>query len=258
MTASNNPPPLPRPLPVNAAGFTVGILILVAALLAWYSHTRIEDYRASQHRLTQANVEATAMEVSFYLQNLRNNVSLFAQDRAKLIDDLAINPDDLSAYRQLQAAINAHFPHHFAFTVTNDDGMLLLQAMDHLIDKGCRRDIRPEAYAEHVLFQYLHRLLQRLTQRGVGTHPAGNYQHARHSGRIPLQRNRQPRRQSSQIRRSAGTQARAVRDYVRDQRAKHFDPALTDLLLDNLDEFSAIAAAHQDAPPANPVKSAID
>lgn len=37
-----------------------------------------------------------------------------------------------------------------------------------------------------------------------------------------------------------------VTGYIREQRGQHFDPALADLLLDNLDEFSRIAAAHKD------------
>ena len=142
MTTPNNETSLPRSTPVNAAGFIVGILILVAALLVWYSQTRIDDFRSSQHRLMQANVEATATEISLYIQNLRRNVSLFAQDRAALIARLVANRADQPAYRQLQAAIVTHFPHHFAFTVTSSDGVPLLEGMDNLVGKGCRRDIR--------------------------------------------------------------------------------------------------------------------
>lgn len=142
MTATRTQTPHPRSTPISAAGFTVGILILVAGLLLWYSHTRIEDYRDNQHRLMQSNVETTATELSLYIQNLRSNVSLFAQDRAALIERLVTNSDDGVAYQALQSAVATHFPHHFAFTVTSSDGLPLLEGMNKLVGKGCRRDIR--------------------------------------------------------------------------------------------------------------------
>jgi len=37
-----------------------------------------------------------------------------------------------------------------------------------------------------------------------------------------------------------------VLDFIREQREKHFDPRLVDLLLDNLDDFTAIGRAYAD------------
>ena len=156
MTTSNRVPSAPQSTPISAVGFTIGILILVAALLSWYAHTRIDDFSANQQRVMQANVEATATEVSHSIRNLRRNVSLFAQDRAALISHLAKHPDDIPAYRRLQAAIATHFPKYFAFTVAGSDGAPLLLGMDKLVGKGCQRDIRTFAKQLDAHRLYIH------------------------------------------------------------------------------------------------------
>jgi len=156
MTAATGPSSPPRITPLNATGFTVGMLLLVAALLAWYSHSRVEDFRANQQQLMQATVDATATEISLYLSNLHRQVSLFTQDRSELIRHLAEHPDDSDAYQRLKTAIATHFPNHFAFTIANHAGKPLLEGRDKLVGKGCRRDIKAFADKLEAHRLYIH------------------------------------------------------------------------------------------------------
>jgi signal transduction histidine kinase len=130
-----------------APAFTVGMLLLVALLLLWYTHTRQQDFQQHRQQTMQTAVDATAAELSLYIQHLRHNVELFAQDRQALFQRLvaAPTPGDApaaEAYNTLQQAIERHFPHHFAFTLADPTGNLLLGGLDHLIGRGCQRDIR--------------------------------------------------------------------------------------------------------------------
>jgi signal transduction histidine kinase len=130
-----------------APAFTVGMLLLVALLLFWYTHTRQQDFQQHRQQTMQTAVDATAAELSLYIQHLRHNVGLFAQDRQALFQRLvaptpAGSPSPSEAYDTLQQAIERHFPHHFAFTLADPDGDLLLGGLDHLIGHGCQRDIR--------------------------------------------------------------------------------------------------------------------
>lgn len=149
--------------PHLALGTTLAILLLVALLLAWYSHTRQQDFRQNQIQVMQATVDATAADLSLYIRDLRRHVALFAQDRQPLFQQLAEPTsadkarassdkagqqlNDKSPYNSLQQAIKTHFPHYFAFTIADTDGTPLLQDLDGLVGRGCRRDIR--RYADH-------------------------------------------------------------------------------------------------------------
>lgn len=128
--------------PVNAIAFTIAILGLVAILLIWYSKSRIKDFSENQKVLIQANINAAANEISLYIQSLREKTSLFVQDRIELIEELSINPKNFQAYMQLKGDTSKHLQHHFAFTITDYSGIALLEGLDKLVGKGCRRDIK--------------------------------------------------------------------------------------------------------------------
>lgn len=131
------------------------MLVLVGLLLAWYSQTRLRDYRENRIQVMQATVDATAANLAQYTANLRRNIELFGQDFEPLLRQLvagatagesASEPhrtaDRQAAYDRLQRALQTHFPNHFSFTIADADGTPLLQGLDNLVGPRCRRDIQ--------------------------------------------------------------------------------------------------------------------
>ena len=132
----------PATTPQSTLGFTAVLLALIAGLLAWHFHSRVEDFQDNQRRLMQGNVNATAIAISNYVRHLRRSVELFANDRETLLSPLAQAPDNPQMYQQLLTDIGNHFPQHLAFTIADSQGEPLLQKMDALVGNGCRKDIR--------------------------------------------------------------------------------------------------------------------
>ncbi len=136
--------------------YFVLISLMVLALLVWQVMTRIDDFTTNQRQIAATSVTGAANEIANLLFELRRSVSLFAQEHAELLHDLAENPDDETLYAHVEAKIHSYFPNVYAFTVTDGEGSVLIEELPNLVQEVCQADIKNFIEKDHRQDIYIH------------------------------------------------------------------------------------------------------
>ncbi len=132
------------------------ILLMVAGLLVWIAHTRMEDFRLYQRQVAIGSVTGAGNELSILLSELRRSVSLFAQGHKNELNELAMDPEDDAKFARVEQRLKASFPEALAFTLANSSGDDLLNPFSDMVREVCRTDI--SHYIAHEFRQsvYIH------------------------------------------------------------------------------------------------------
>jgi signal transduction histidine kinase len=124
-------------------GKLIAILaVMVLLIIGIISYLRYSDFIRNTASVAEQSVLGASSQISLRIQELRHRVRLFAADRKKFLQRLAISPTDKDLLSRLTNEVKLHFPDYFAFTIANDKGETLLEGFDQFVGKGCRRDIR--------------------------------------------------------------------------------------------------------------------
>ena len=125
----------------NYTAFILVVVCLVAGMLAWIAQTRLQDFEVYHTTTAQESTAGIASQTARFIAEKKRLVALFAREHLQLIQQLADKPNDESLQQRLQESISAHFPNHFAFTLTDADGTLHMEDFDGLIGDLCQQDI---------------------------------------------------------------------------------------------------------------------
>ena len=123
-------------------------LILVGVFLSWYVDKGYESYLDSQHALMQQSTRGAARIIALYLKEVRQRVDLFAEEEGDIISSLSGDPADEELREQFTARVVRHFPDFFAYTITNDQGEVLLDDLEGKVADLCQTDIHDFASGE--------------------------------------------------------------------------------------------------------------
>ncbi|MBI5461470.1 MAG: GGDEF domain-containing protein [Gammaproteobacteria bacterium] len=127
--------------------FSLLILAMVGAMLAWNAHVRDREFATYQQRLMESSVNGTAAELGVFIGELRRSVHLFVDTERAQLDRLAADPADEQTLEKLNAAVRKHFPEAFAFTLADNEGNPLLDDFDGLVGEICINDM--QTFATH-------------------------------------------------------------------------------------------------------------
>jgi len=122
--------------------FVIATLLLIGLLLYWHATVQYSQYLQHQKQLTKQSVSGARNEISAYIEHLRHQVKIFAQDRQDLLRKLAFEPEDTALFEQLNHDTAAHFPNYFAITIADGLGEPILGNYDLLINELCQSDIK--------------------------------------------------------------------------------------------------------------------
>ncbi|MEN8131617.1 MAG: ATP-binding protein [Pseudomonadota bacterium] len=122
--------------------YIIIFLAMVAALLVWQAHMRIEDYHRHQQQIAAGTVSGVVQELNNLLLGLRRSVSLFADTHQQALSDLINDPKGEQRRVQMERLIQHYFPQSYAFTLSNGEGDDLLDPLSERITEVCKADIR--------------------------------------------------------------------------------------------------------------------
>lgn len=123
-------------------GYFVIVLSLFLVLLGWIGYARQHDFYEYHVSTARESSSIAAVEITRFVEEKQRLVKLFTGDHHDLIQAVARNQDDADLYQQLAGRVEAYFPDHFTFAVTDARGRLLMDDFDGLVGELCLSDLR--------------------------------------------------------------------------------------------------------------------
>ena len=117
-------------------------LALVGLFLYLYVDKSHENYLENQHALMQQSTRGAARIIELYIREVRQRVNLFAEEEGETISKLAGDRLDDTVREQFTAGVKRHFPAYFAYTITSEDGEVLLDDFEGKVAGLCQTDIQ--------------------------------------------------------------------------------------------------------------------
>lgn len=117
-------------------------VLVTAIILIVYTIQRGEEFKTHQNILQKASVHGAAYAVKLQLDNKQRHVRLFLEEYERLASHLVMFPNDLKTANDIKTRLQQRFSDFFTFTVTNQEGMPLLQDFDTLVGEACKRDLK--------------------------------------------------------------------------------------------------------------------
>jgi hypothetical protein len=119
------------------------MFVLVTAItLIVYTIQRGEEFKTHQDTLQKASVRGAGYAIKLQLANKQRHVRLFLEEYERLATHLVTFPNDLKTTNDIKTRLQQRFSDFFTFTVTNQDGVPLLQDFDSLVGEACKRDLK--------------------------------------------------------------------------------------------------------------------
>lgn len=120
----------------------VALMMCIAVLIIiWSAQTRITEQRQYHENASLITTQQTANDVSFYIQEKKRLIQLFATRKNADLWKLLQNPEDDVAYDAILNELKAYFPDAFAYTITNNKGETDLVNFDNLMGDKCLNDL---------------------------------------------------------------------------------------------------------------------
>jgi PAS domain-containing protein len=119
-----------------------GTLVVSALLLYWHVEDTHRRFRDNQQALMRQSTEGAARTIALVIASARRSVDLFAEKDSDIIARLAANPADEAAAMQIKRDLQLAIPEHFAYTVGDEFGEVVLDDFEGKIGDVCMTDIR--------------------------------------------------------------------------------------------------------------------
>lgn len=132
----------------------VALLLFVFAI-TWLSITRVNEFRAYHTVIAKDSASTTAEAIADYLNEQKRLVHIFGKENTTLISKIIQDPDNEALQQQLEHRVELYFPDHFAVTLADPEGELLIDHFSGLIEEICLSDLQEFARTQFQ-FQRIH------------------------------------------------------------------------------------------------------
>jgi serine phosphatase RsbU (regulator of sigma subunit) len=119
---------------------TVMILVMLPVFFV-FSQLRLQDYLATQTQIAASATSDAAEITSRFIAEKQRLVHVFAHEHIDLLKRIKQHPNDDQLVKQLNAKTRLFFPEHFAVTLADIRGDLILDDFDGFIGEICRADL---------------------------------------------------------------------------------------------------------------------
>ena len=136
--------------------FIIATLLLIGVLLYWQTTSQYQQFIQQQKLLAEQSVSGAANEIAAYLDDLKYQVALFAEDEIAIIRQVARDPENMELLDQLNKEVASHFPNHFAVTIANASGVPIIGNFDLQINELCQSDIKKFARSGYRYDVFIH------------------------------------------------------------------------------------------------------
>lgn len=131
--------------------FLLSLVILTVASTILYldGEARYSEFDQGQRRVMDTLLKTVSHEAGIITSSMRRRADVFAIEYQPQIGELARNPGDDAAREFLEEKIALHFPEHFAFTITDASGAVMLENIEGLVGDVCQQDIQKFSSGQH-------------------------------------------------------------------------------------------------------------
>ena len=123
-------------------------LILVGFFLSRYIDESYASHLDSQQALMQQSTRGAARLIELYLKEVRRHVDLFTEQEGETIGSLSRNPANDELQERFSTRVKRQFPDLFAYTITDNQGKVLLDDLEGKVANLCQTDIHHFATGE--------------------------------------------------------------------------------------------------------------
>lgn len=124
--------------PLNAV---LIMLVLIGILLVLQALIRYNDFVGNQQALMQNEVEIGGKEVERLINNLHNEVEIFAEEKYEIINFLAAYPDSEEIGEHIQKKVKGLFPDYMSVSIADDNALPRYNSAEKDSDIVCLDDI---------------------------------------------------------------------------------------------------------------------
>ncbi len=118
------------------------LFLAITTILVWSSAKRINDFQEYHHSIAINSVRNVSESISQYLRERKRLIQVFANEHKAIINQSALDPENVQLKAKLESEINKYFPDYFSFTITDTDGNPYYDDFDGLIGDLCLSDIK--------------------------------------------------------------------------------------------------------------------
>ncbi|MBI3774350.1 MAG: PAS domain S-box protein [Gammaproteobacteria bacterium] len=118
------------------------LLCSAISLLVWNAYNRNINAQALQASMVQGAAVGAAHEITLHVQALRTAVRLFAEKERVLLQQLAVDPNNVDIYALLLQRVKVYFDDGFAVTLADDRGDPVVADFDGFVGQVCQADLR--------------------------------------------------------------------------------------------------------------------
>jgi len=140
----------------NYVIFVILLTLLVAIVLFWTGVERLIAFHQYHQDISHSSVFGVENQVAASIESKNHMVAIFAKEHLRLIRALAKNPQNDGLHDKLDRLLSAHFPDHFAFTVTDKSGTPRFEDFDGFVSQLCLNDIKKFASSREQYLPYIH------------------------------------------------------------------------------------------------------
>ena len=140
----------------NYVIFVILLTLLVALILFWIGSERLAAFHQYHLDISHSSVFGVENQVAASIESKNHMVAIFAKEHLELIRALAKDPQSDELHDKLNKSLSAHFPDHFAFTVTDKTGTPRFEDFDGFVSQLCLSDIKKFASTQKQYLPYIH------------------------------------------------------------------------------------------------------
>lgn len=117
------------------------MMCIAVLIIIWSAYTRITEHHQYHEGASSITTQQTADDFSYYIQEKKRLIHLFATRKSEALWNLLQNPDNDDAYTNILKELKSYFPNAFTFTITNHQGETSLVDFDSLMGEKCISDL---------------------------------------------------------------------------------------------------------------------
>ncbi len=117
-------------------------LFTIYSLLTWVVDVRTSDFISHQNAVAKKVASATALEISTYIQNRRNLLTLLNKSQRNELQELSTNTENTNIREKIKQQIHLLFPELIEFTLITSLGQVILpKSSDFVVGKTCKKNL---------------------------------------------------------------------------------------------------------------------
>jgi len=122
--------------------YILGLLVFFIVFLGFDAYYKFKTFKQYHQKLSHKTLVSTASEIDIMLVSLRRILKLFVTQEHQLLSSLYLDPTHSVNKQRLEQKIKDYFPEHIEYTLTDNQGKIILNPQVFDAYAQCREEIK--------------------------------------------------------------------------------------------------------------------